>query len=350
MLAALLFVALALGDRRASPMPAPPIDAAPPIDFAALLASSDRAPDEKLCREAADPDAAVDPVRIHCRLEAGRFAPSAATPGPGLRIAAYNLHWGQELDEQARAFLDGRAGRPDILLVSEADRGCSRSGRRAVARDLARALGMDYVFGVEFVELPRDGGTGGRVDAVCEHGNAVLSRFPLRRARLLRHAASRSWYAAPGTTGRSWGEPRLGGRATVVAEVQVGARTLHAYAVHFESAPWDGPVRDAQAAEALADAAHQVGAVVMGGDWNTHLYAVDLLVGAGFDPLGGRLRRLGFQDAHDRLPVATRGTHGPLVIDLIVARGLQPVAAAVAPMPAFRALSDHLPVWAELRW
>ena len=41
-------------------------------------------------------------------------------------------------------------------MFSEADRGCSRTNYRNVTRELAKALGMNYVYGVEYIELPRN--------------------------------------------------------------------------------------------------------------------------------------------------------------------------------------------------
>jgi len=43
----------------------------------------------------------------------------------------------------------------DLILLNEVDLGTKRTDYRDVARELAHALGMNYVFGVEFVEVDR---------------------------------------------------------------------------------------------------------------------------------------------------------------------------------------------------
>ena len=76
--------------------------------------------------------------------------------------------------------------------------------------ELARALRMDYVYGVEFVELLQDRG---------EHGNAVLSRFPIMDARVERLTDFEKWYEEEN-------QLRLGGRMVIRADVQGSAEVL----------------------------------------------------------------------------------------------------------------------------
>jgi hypothetical protein len=82
-----------------------------------------------------------------------------------------------------------------------------RTEYRDVVRDLARGLEMNFAYGVEFVEVDRlldlgleeieapDKNVEARlredlkVDRTRNrglHGNAILSRYPIRRARILR--------------------------------------------------------------------------------------------------------------------------------------------------------------------
>jgi len=92
-----------------------------------------------------------------------------------------------------------------------------RTGYRDVARDLAQALGMNYVFGAEFVEVDRlsDLGLDG-VDledpALAQemrqelkpdpalyrglHGTAILSRYSLQNARIFRLPVCYDWFNA----------------------------------------------------------------------------------------------------------------------------------------------------------
>jgi hypothetical protein len=95
----------------------------------------------------------------------------------------------------------------DILALNEVDLGMKRTDYRDVARDLAESLHMNYVYGVEFVEVDslEDLGTEGshlenaelasKMDDDLKpdparyrglHGNAILRRYPIQQARILR--------------------------------------------------------------------------------------------------------------------------------------------------------------------
>ncbi len=297
-----------------------------------------RAADERLCPATADPAAAPDPVFIDCALDGARYAPPDPAPTDALHVVAYNVERGFHTDAIIEALLEGPA--PDVLLLSEADRGCARTDDRHVTDDLARALRMDYAFATEFVELKQQ---------PCEHGNAVLSRFPLGNVTAIRHATNDSWFDSPD-------EPRLGGRVAVRADVQVGDRFVRVYAVHFESA-LDDATRTAQAAELAADGLTVAVPVLIGGDMNAGLYSVDVARGASPAQVRDRTARAlldaGYRDAHDGLPFAARVTHPgtvAFVLDLIFTRGLRVEAPGVGIGPPFEGLSDHRPVWATVGW
>ena len=79
------------------------------------------------------------------------------------------------------------------------------------------------------------------IEATCEHGNAVLSRYPLGNVELIRHATNSDVWVG------SSEQPRLGGRVAVKADVWVGDRILHVYSLHFESGGDADALREAQA-------------------------------------------------------------------------------------------------------
>jgi endonuclease/exonuclease/phosphatase family metal-dependent hydrolase len=323
--------------------------------------SAGPAPGDPLCAEAEAPDAATFKVHIHCAVETGDFVPRAeradfppaasSESGPfRLSVLVWNLERGVEAPRQLEMLRGGPGLRsPDLLLLSELDRGCWRSGYRNVARDLAQGLGLSYVFGVEFVELPRPWGPGGFLDTVCEHGNAILSRFPLDHVSLLRFASNRSWYEPPVEQRAGGGEPRLGGRMALGADVHLGSRVIRAYSFHLESRPVDAAYREAQARELVA-AAGERGAVLLGGDANAHWLAADLVLGTKRDTTAAALFSSGFRDAHRGLPLARRVTHPPLlVIDLIAGRDVVFEGPSVGTSERFGGLSDHLPLWTSVR-
>lgn len=301
-----------------------------------------------LTPRAHDPHVPGEAVRLESRVELASFRAGDPPPPQRLRVLAWNLERGLELDGQ-RAFLRDHpvAREADVLLLSEVDRGCSRTCGRHVGRELAEALRMDYAFGVQYVELPRRARRRTlQIDTVCEHGNAILSRWPLADVRRLQHTRTARWDDRVD-------EPRLGGCTSLRADVMVPGGPLRVYAVHFDSGLGDDAFRRAQAADLVADAADCAGPVLIGGDMNTFRFTLDVTLGTRWDPTPPVFLDAGYSDAHAGLPRWRRGTtsrrYGPRgVIDLIFARG-RPVAAAGI-LHAAEGLSDHLPVWADLVW
>lgn len=267
----------------------------------------------------------------------------------------YNAERGLRLEEQLSALDASGMPPPDILLLNEADRGCTRTGYRSVAREYARKLGMYYVYGAEFVELPRIWEPSRRVFPLqtvwrrCEHGNAILSRYPLGNVRLIRHRSSRSWNILWQRVFRV-GEPRLGGRMALAADVRIGERLLRVYSVHFESGWLADDIRRAEVGELIDDAAKVPHGVIIGGDMNCGHYITVLKGEMEREPVTDALFASGYADAHAGMPVETRiTTDSHAIIDLVFGRGVQFTEAGVAPRVFWGGLSDHLPVWARVR-
>ncbi len=184
-----------------------------------------------------------------------------------------------------------------------------RTGYQDVTRELAAALHMNYAYGVEFVE----------VDPVFElgteqvhlpdaqqdrqlqqdvqvdrqryhglHGTAILSRYPIDRARILRLPVCYDWYGKEYKAiskleqGRRWSahklfrerverELRQGGRMALIADISVpdlptGQATI--VATHLENkCPPECRRRQMQAL--LAELKADTNPVVVAGDLNT---------------------------------------------------------------------------------
>jgi endonuclease/exonuclease/phosphatase family metal-dependent hydrolase len=300
----------------------------------------------RLCEAPDESAPGFDPLAVDCAFESFQFADEGAVADGPLRVLAFNLERGFELDAILAAFDDGALPTPDVLLASELDRGCARTGARHVARELGAHLGMDVVFGVEFVELPR--GADASPDDVCEHGNALLSRFPLGNAEVHRHRSNRSWYQPPDD--RDGGEPRLGGRSYVVGDVLAGGGLWRAVSLHMESSPdsW-GEILPDQAAEAADAGAAVGGPAIVGGDTNIPGYSFDLQRddGSVLDPSARALFDRGYVDAHAGVPFEERPTNRSLVIDLIFGRGVGFTAPGRCAEDGCGGLSDHRAVWAD---
>ena len=294
----------------------------------------------RLCPASADPEGAADKVDIECALEGSCPASSVPSPVDALVVMAYNIERGLQLDAQLAAFADGTLPSPDVLLMSEADRGCARTSGRNVAWEYAQALGMYHVYGVEFVELPREGAD---ITAPCEHGNAILSRYPIGNVRLVRHETNLSWY-------ENESEPRLGGRMALLADIAVGDRIVHVQSLHFESGVNDGPIRAAQAAELAALGNAQPHPAIIGGDTNAGLYVLDLVNGTNNEATVDAFFDAGYIDTHASLAPQMRATHPPgLILDIMFVKDRAVTDPAICPTAQCSGLSDHLPIWATIQ-
>ena len=163
--------------------------------------------------------------------------PSSPGLGPVLRVAEWNIEQGlneeqvaislshsdQFIDaaskvsgadlrrlKQSLAILRGA----DVIVLDEVDLGMKRSKYRDVARDLATALHFNYVYGVEFIELNRLYLGEKKLDPVVRklpqdarelmgvdpsrylglEGAAVLSRYPINSARIIRLPQCYDWF------------------------------------------------------------------------------------------------------------------------------------------------------------
>jgi len=101
---------------------------------------------------------------------------ASATPKTTLRVLTYNIHHGEGLDQKIdlpRLAKIIRSVSPDLVSLQEVDRNTRRSGGIDQAAELARLTGMKMIFGSS---MDYQGG---------EYGNAVLSKWKVRKKRLL---------------------------------------------------------------------------------------------------------------------------------------------------------------------
>jgi endonuclease/exonuclease/phosphatase family metal-dependent hydrolase len=185
-----------------------------------------------------------EPVRIGVSL-----------PDPAeLRVVSWNIARGT----QFQRVLDVLVGLDaDVYALQEVDWACHRSGDRKIARDLAGALDLHWVFAGEFQEIGE-----GRHGQAALTGQAILSRYPIGEASVLRFAsqATLRWSLDPF-------QPRRGGR--IVLRARSGGVVI--YNAHIESARNDR-FRDRQVNEMLTDYIRTHGAaepLILAGDLNT---------------------------------------------------------------------------------
>jgi endonuclease/exonuclease/phosphatase family metal-dependent hydrolase len=260
--------------------------------------------------------------------------------GPSLRIAFWNIERGLELDyielfltdkdafmakvaeERKKAAESGKRTRAvelekipeqietlkaaDVWILNEVDWGVKRTEYREVVRELGKTLNMNWAYGVEFLEVdPKQLGTDTFEDRETEeerqqllevfkvdkdkvralHGNAVLSRYPIRSVRLVPFTIGYDWFQEskirPAEKAKRKAailvgedllrEVRRGQRTTLYVDLDVpeapGQRVTIA-ATHLENRAKPS-IRRKQMQELLKEVQDVPNPVVIAGDMNT---------------------------------------------------------------------------------
>ena len=199
-------------------------------------------------------------------VETGDYRRGEAPSRPSYRMVAWNIERGSEFESQLEALRSHEyLSRADVLLLIEADAGMARSGNRAVAREFARELGLAYAFAPCYLSLVKGSGLEYHADGENElglHGNALLSRYPIRHARAIR---------LPNGRDKMFGrEKRIGSQAALAAEVEFPNGALTAVSVHLDAQ--SSQRRRAAQMRQILDSLPPGGPAILGGDWNTSTY------------------------------------------------------------------------------
>jgi endonuclease/exonuclease/phosphatase family metal-dependent hydrolase len=194
----------------------------------------------------------------------------------------------------------------DVWILNEVDWGVKRTQYREVVRELGKALNMNWAYGVEFLEIdPKQLGTDTFDDGETKeeqkqlqdvfavdkdrlralHGNAVLSRYPIRSARLVPFTIGYDWFKeskirplekAKRKAGVLIGEDllrevRRGGRTTLFVDLDVPEAPGHRVTIactHLENRA-KPKIRRQQMEELLNVARDTANPVIISGDMNT---------------------------------------------------------------------------------
>jgi endonuclease/exonuclease/phosphatase family metal-dependent hydrolase len=246
---------------------------------------------------------------------------TVAPPHTSLRVVTWNIEQGVRFGDIAQQLQRLKA---DVVLLQEADIACQRSGNRNVPRDLAHALGMNWVAAGEFQEI---GESSKGVPALTTQ--AILSRHPITGATTIRFSSQAllRWKLSPI-------QPRRGAR------IALKARTagVQVYNAHIESGG-NERLRTRQIRQILDDYARnrtESGRAIIAGDFNN--------IPASRSPMFRALGEGGFRNALEgTAPVRTSaGNKHP--IDWIFVRGLTAEGQVLDTGDA----SDHYPVLAEI--
>jgi endonuclease/exonuclease/phosphatase family metal-dependent hydrolase len=251
-------------------------------------------------------------------------------PRDSFRVVNWNIERGIHLAAIVEFLKKCKA---DLILLQEVDLNAKRTHQLDIAREIAQALQMNYVFGREFQEL-----TQGSRASPAYHGQATLSRWPLSNSRILRFQKQSNFWRP------RWFLPdvepfqeRIGGRLALVCEANVAGKTIVTYNLHLES-KGDDLLRCSQIDETLDDARRYDPntPVVLAGDFN-----LDVSGGAA----AAAISRAQFLDAFANPHVPTT-PHSFLeqgrTIDWIFTRG--PLRANQPQVHRSVRASDHYPL------
>ena len=144
-----------------------------------------------------------------------------------LKVIGWNAERGTHWDKFYNLIQEkNELAEPYVILLNEMDIGMARSGNVHTTRRLALQLGMNYAYGVEFLELTRGTkeeqlATEGKRDALSLHGNAILSKCIIGDAFILRDYLPRTYFSAKAERGINANgyEVRLGGRMGLFARI-----------------------------------------------------------------------------------------------------------------------------------
>ena len=308
------------------------------------------------------------------QVEIHNLAPVPPEAPEALGTLVFNMERGVFLEELGDFLETCPEVRPfDVILANELDDGCVRSGGKDTTLELAKRLGMNAVFGLEFIELVNG------ADPKGFHGNAIFSRWPILRAKAVRLPEQYNWYFDR--------QRRIGGRLAVLAELDVAGRHVGVGTIHLENRT-HGPGRQAQLEAVLAEAKAMFPGlpVLLGGDLNTNTFdgrdkdAIQAVAGspelqrrcledvASWEGCLPAAERAGYRLLPDEA-VATRrkplpgGGHLDLRLDWLLVRGVEAgesrtvstrkadcgFARPGSALAAFTGeeLSDHNAVWAS---
>ena len=271
-------------------------------------------------------------------IVAENFAPNQwlSLPRSSLRVVNWNIDRGLKLP----AIIDFLGNtNADVFILQEVDINAYRTHRLNIAREIARELRLNYVFGREFEEL-----TQGTKSNPAYHGQATLSRWKISNPRLIRFQRQSDFWKP------RWFKPklqtfqeRLGGRVALATEIAIAGASTLCYNLHLESRSND-ELRLAQLNEVLEDSAKYDSACLI-------ILAGDLNLDASKSGIARPLALAGFWDAVPTARVATTPARHVLDtgrhIDWAFVRG--PGLAVAGKVYRSVKASDHYPISFDLR-
>jgi endonuclease/exonuclease/phosphatase family metal-dependent hydrolase len=194
------------------------------------------------------------------------LASSAVRNKESIEVVAWNIERGIRVDGIIRLLrAHPELQSADVLLLSEVDWGMARTNNRFITREVAAALGLNYAFAPCYLALTKGAGVEKAANGSNEeslHGNAILSRFPLR--------AVHSFALPNGKDKMKGAEKRIGCQRAVIADIEHPLGTFRAVCLHLDAhSSQDHRYRQmCGVLDHLQTLSPQL-PVLIGGDWNT---------------------------------------------------------------------------------
>lgn len=177
----------------------------------------------------------------------------------------------------------------DIFTLNEVDWGIQRTDYKNIADEFAKLIGAEYAFITEFLEVSPELVSKNDPEQIKNykglHGNAIISKYPIKGARIIRLPLCYDWFAderkrlsLAETTRRESSkltiaedittEIRQGSRVALIADISLpNKQDITVISVHLENRTQ--PQCREQQMQVLLDAIQDIkNPIVMGGDLN----------------------------------------------------------------------------------
>jgi len=147
--------------------------------------------------------------------------------GDRLRIIEFNAEQGRRWLESTELLKNA-----DVIILHEMDIGMARSDQQHTTRLMAYYLGMNYAWGLEFVELTlgdkqdREGISATEENFHGLHGNAILSKCKIFDATILRNKVGPYFSKEPNDVNAKGLERRLGGRMIMLSRIIFNGKSI----------------------------------------------------------------------------------------------------------------------------
>ena len=194
------------------------------------------------------------------------LAPEVNSSHSRVRAAAWNIERGVELEGLLQVLSQHPLLKTsDILLLTELDYGMARTRNLFVAREIAKALALNYAFAPCYIALDKGSGLESNVageNTHSYHGNALFSRHPMREVHSIALPNGRDLMRGK--------EKRLGTQRAVVALIDHPSGAFWAVSLHLDAHSTQKH-RHLQLTMVLnhLETLSPALPVLIGGDWNT---------------------------------------------------------------------------------